>query len=365
MSSSGNSRERRPQKRNGPQSKSNSPANKKNSNNRSSKNKNPKESSSIDRRRRERENEPKVDRRRREPYNAGPSSWGGVARRGAGWLEVTEKIETPERNRNTAYARPEPTYEDRRARAIEEKPTRDKVRYEADAAVNRAKKRTHRSAVVKRSLLPASPRKLPDAEASLVRILGNKDGRRALRRLVEASQAFEQERFFEARKILIPLERQAPGVAEIVELSGLTLYRLGRWREAAKKLEKFREISGVTEQNPVLADCYRALEWWIDVEELWDELRDASPSGSLVTEGRIVAAGALADQGKVSGAINLLERGWRFPKRAKDYHLRRAYALADLYERSGKIPKARDLFVWIKHQDKNYGDVASRIQALQ
>ena len=365
MSSSGNSRERRPQKRNGPQSKSNSPANKKNSNNRSSKNKNPKESSSIDRRRRERENEPKVDRRRREPYNAGPSSWGGVARRGAGWLEVTEKIETPERNRNTAYARPEPTYEDRRARAIEEKPTRDKVRYEADAAVNRAKKRTHRSAVVKRSLLPASPRKLPDAEASLVRILGNKDGRRALRRLVEASQAFEQERFFEARKILIPLERQAPGVAEIVELSGLTLYRLGRWREAAKKLEKFREISGGTEQNPVLADCYRALEWWIDVEELWDELRDASPSGSLVTEGRIVAAGALADQGKVSGAINLLERGWRFPKRAKDYHLRRAYALADLYERSGKIPKARDLFVWIKHQDKNYGDVASRIQALQ
>ena len=140
------------------------------------------------------------------------------------------------------------------------------------------------------------------------------------------------------------------------------LYRI---QAAAKKLEKFREISGGTEQNPVLADCYRALEWWVDVEELWDELRDASPSGSLVTEGRIVAAGALADQGKVSGAINLLERGWRFPKRAKDYHLRRAYALADLYERSGKIPKARDLFVWITHQDKNYGDVASRIQALQ
>ena len=365
MSSSGNSRERRPQKRNGPQSRNNSQTNKKNSNNRSPKNQNSKGSSSIDRRRRERENEPKVDRRRRDPYNAGPSSWGGVARRGAGWLEVTEKIESPERTRNTAYARPEPTYEDRRAKAIEEKQTRDKVRYEAGAAVNRAKKRTHRSAVVKRSFLPASPRKLPDAETSLVRILGNQDGRRALRRLLEASQAFEQERFFEARKILIPLERQAPGVVEIAEISGLTLYRLGRWREAAKKLEKVREISGGTEQNPVLADCYRALEWWVDVEELWDELRDASPSGSLVTEGRIVAAGALADQGKVSAAINLLERGWRFPKRAKDYHLRRVYTLADLYERSGTIPKARDLFVWIKHQDKNYGDVASRIEALQ
>jgi len=352
MSSSGNSRERRPQKRN------NSPTNKKNNNNRSSKNQNSKGSSSVDRRRRERESEPKIDRRRREPYDAGPSSWGGVARRGAGWLEVTERIESPERNRNTSYARPEPTYE-------EKKKTEEKVRYEAGAAIDRAKKRTHRSAVVKRSLLPEGPRRLPDAETSLLRLLGNKDGRRAFKRLLDASQAFEQERFLEARKILIPLERQAPGVAEILEMSGLTLYRLGRWREAAKKLEKFREISGGTDQNPVLADCYRALEWWVDVEELWEELREASPSGALVTEGRIVTAGALADQGRIPAAINLLERGWRFPKRAKEYHLRRAYTLADLYERSGTIPKARDLFVWIQHQDKKYGDIASRVQALQ
>ena len=107
------------------------------------------------------------------------------------------------------------------------------------------------------------------------------------------------------------------------------------------------------------------MEWWIDVEVLWEELRDASPSGALVTEGRIVAAGALADQEKVSAAIALLERGWRFPKRAKDYHLRRAYALADLYERSGMVPKARDLFVWVSRQNNKYGDVASRVQALQ
>ena len=67
----------------------------------------------------------------------------------------------------------------------------------------------------------------------------------------------------------------------------------------------------------------------------------------------------------VGTTIALLERGWRFPKRARDYHLRRAYALADLYERSGMVPKARDLFVWVNRQNNKYGDVASRVQALQ
>ena len=349
MSSSGKPREQRSQKRN------DFSKNKKKDNRHSPQSRSSKSSSSLDRRRRERESEPKIDRRRREPYNAGPTSWGGVARRGAGWLEVTERIESTERSKNLFYPKPE----------TERNDSNQKIRYEAGAAINRAKKRTHRSVVVKRSPLPEGPRRLPDAEASLSRLLGSKDGRRAFKRLLDASAAFEQERFLDARQILIPLERQAPNIAEVLELSGLILYRLGRWREAVKKLERFREITGGTEQNPVLADCYRALEWWIDVEVLWEELRDASPSGALVTEGRIVAAGALADQEKVSAAIALLERGWRFPKRAKDYHLRRAYALADLYERSGMVPKARDLFVWVSRQNNKYGDVASRVQALQ
>ena len=45
-----------------------------------------------------------------------------------------------------------------------------------------------------------------------------------------------------------------------------------------------------------------ALKRWSDVEELWHEVRDYSPSGDLVNEGRIVAAGALADQGDLRGA---------------------------------------------------------------
>ena len=75
------------------------------------------------------------------------------------------------------------------------------------------------------------------------------------------------------------------------------------------QLEAFVALThGSTEQHPVLADCYRAMGDYPKVEALWDELREASPQGSLVAEGRIVAAGAMADQGDLRGAIALLAK---------------------------------------------------------
>ena len=187
---------------------------------------------------------------------------------------------------------------------------------------------------------------------------------RAEARLREASDAFRHERFEEARRILRPLAEQAPGVAAIRELYGLTLYRLGRWAQALRELEAFRTLTGTTEQHPVLADCYRALGRYAEVEELWDELRAASPSAELVAEGRIVAAGALADQGRLDEAIGLLGAGVRPTKRPRVHHLRMAYALADLYERAGDLPRARDLFRRVADTDPDFVDVHERIRAL-
>ena len=62
------------------------------------------------------------------------------------------------------------------------------------------------------------------------------------------------------------------------ELYGLTLYRQAKWRPAIKELEAFRMLTGSTEQNPVLADCYRAFGDYGMVDDLWEELRQASPS---------------------------------------------------------------------------------------
>jgi thioredoxin-like negative regulator of GroEL len=187
---------------------------------------------------------------------------------------------------------------------------------------------------------------------------------RVERKLRDAARDFDAERFGDAVRVLRPLSEEAPSVAAVRELYGLTLYRQRKWRLAAKELEAFRTLTGSTEQHPVLADCYRALRQWSRVDELWDELRQASPSGALVTEGRIVAAGSLADRGDSPAAIHLLERGWRFPKRPKVHHLRRAYALADLYERIGDVSRARELFGRVATADPTFADVSSRRRNL-
>jgi tetratricopeptide (TPR) repeat protein len=141
------------------------------------------------------------------------------------------------------------------------------------------------------------------------------------------------------------------------------LYRLGRWRDAAANLEAFVELTGgSTEQHPVLADCRRALGQYGEVQRLWEELREASPSGALVAEGRIVAAGALADQGRLGEAISLLSKGFRLPKEPQNHHLRRAYALADLYDRAGEAPQAAVLFGRIAAVAPDFLDVVERAE---
>lgn len=195
----------------------------------------------------------------------------------------------------------------------------------------------------------------------LVELVGAKRAERLEERLSEAATAYASERYNDARRILSPVVTEVPDLPEARELNGLTLYRLGFWRAAARELDAFVELTGgSTEQHPVLADCRRALGQYSKVRELWEELRSASPSGPLVAEGRIVAAGALADQGDLAGAIALLGKGFRLPKRPMEHHLRRAYALADLYDRAGDAPQARMLFGRIAAVDPDYLDVADR-----
>ena len=215
-----------------------------------------------------------------------------------------------------------------------------------------------------RVALPSVPHPASDPHSELVRVLGKDHGRSAVRRFEAAVKAFRAERFKDAQPPLARLARDAPEVADVRELNGLVLYRLGRYQAAMRELEAFRELSGSTEQHPVLADCHRALRRWADVEVLWKELGAASPSAELVTEGRIVLAGATADRGDLTAAIGVLEQGWRLPSRPRVHHLRRAYALADLYERAGRAPRARELFRWIETHDPRLADVSQRVRAL-
>ena len=199
----------------------------------------------------------------------------------------------------------------------------------------------------------------------LAALVGAKRAATLQARLTEAADAFSDERFGDARRLLTPIASEAPTSPAVRELLGLTQYRLGKWKEAVSELEAFVGLtSGSTEQHPVLADCYRALRRWKRVDEIWTELRESSPSAELVNEGRIVAAGALADQDRLRDAISLLERGWKPPKVPHEHHLRRAYALGALYERAGDLPRARITFAWVQSIDPGFADVSERMTAL-
>jgi hypothetical protein len=93
-------------------------------------------------------------------------------------------------------------------------------------------------------------------------------------------------------------------------------------------------------------------------------LAQASPSAELVTEGRIVMAGSLADRGKLTQAIDLLDRRATAPKRVQDHHLRLWYALGDLNDRAGNSPAARRWFDAVAQRDRSFADVAERLAAL-
>lgn len=183
-------------------------------------------------------------------------------------------------------------------------------------------------------------------------------------KLGDAARAYGADRYQDALRMLRKLAGSSPESASVRELLGLTLYRLGRWPLALNELEQHHLLSGSYDQYPVMADCLRAMRRFDEADELWSELRQASPSAEVVAEGRLVAAGSLADRGDLKAAVRLLEPSVRHSK-PKGLHLRQWYALADLYERAGELPRARDLFLQIASADPGAYDVRQRLVALR
>lgn len=205
----------------------------------------------------------------------------------------------------------------------------------------------------------------PPVVEELTGALGSARGGRLAGRLADATHAYERDRYEEARSLLRPIVAEAPEAAAARELYGLTLYRMGQWAAAARELEASRKLTGSYDQHPTLADCYRALHRYREADALWDDLRSASPDPELVAEGRIVAAGCLADQGQLLAAIGVLERSARKVDHPKERHLRQWYVLADLYERAGDLPRARELFGRVRAADPDSFDVRQRLRALR
>lgn len=204
----------------------------------------------------------------------------------------------------------------------------------------------------------------PEIAAQLNDALGAQRGARLSERLAQASEALDRERFDEAKRIASSIAKEAPGVAAAHEVAGLANYRLGRYKQAAASLEIAHDLHENQEILPPLADCYRALERWSAVERVWLLIRESSPRHDILAEGRIVAAGALADRGDLPAAIEMMMPATKNTKSVKEHHLRQWYVLADFYDRLNDPIKARRWFATIAEIDPDYVDVQTRLRHI-
>ena len=187
----------------------------------------------------------------------------------------------------------------------------------------------------------------------------------AISRMERAAQLLERG---DARGALAEAEKAkafAPRSSSVREIVGLSLYRLERYREALTEMQAYRRMSGRADQNHIIADCLRAVGRPDRAVPLAEEaLGSRGVPIAAKTESVVVAASALADQGRFDQALGLLRRIRTRDDVAGPEVLRVWYVTADILERQGRKQDAAREFRKIMRHDAGAYDVAERIERL-
>ena len=317
-------------------------------------------------------------------------AWGNVARRGArdvtrrnvrdgdGWSESTQGRRAheqrgaaspgsaPPRGREVAWVRDDGAsdeWADRSPASTAKIKPRPKARPGPSAAGGFSASRALAGLTTPRATLPPEVateiRQAADVATARHREL-------LVERAESAAVSYERGRSQDALRMIKPVAEEVPGVAGVRELAGLAAYQSNRWREAARHLQAYGRLTDSVDHVPVLMDCQRALHKPKKVAELWSELRHSSADPDVLAEGRIVAAATLAEGGDLDGAISLLATAGaaKALRNPSDRHVRQWYVLADLYERAGDMPRARQYFERVAKADPGAYDVTERLRNL-
>lgn len=184
----------------------------------------------------------------------------------------------------------------------------------------------------------------------------------------DAAGAFAASDLEEAARLADQAKHLALRSAAARELLGLIHYHSGRFQAAARELAAFKRLSGSQDQDPVLADCHRGLGRPQRALEICDQIEPKAVPPAVFYEGAIVAAGGLADLGRIDEAIGRLERLELHPAVASEHHIRAWYALGDLLERRGRFQQALEWFDAAAEADAeatNAGERAARLRPTQ
>ncbi|MGE5225410.1 MAG: tetratricopeptide repeat protein [Planctomycetaceae bacterium] len=189
--------------------------------------------------------------------------------------------------------------------------------------------------------------------------------RDAIARMERAVELLERD---DPKAAVVEAERAkqaSPRAASVREVLGLALYGTGRWQEALTELKAYKRLSGRSDQNHLIADCLRALGKPTEAVPLADELlRDKRAPNEAKAEAVIVAASALADQGRYAEALSFMARARTRDDVAEPYTLRLWYAKGDILERAGPRQEAAAEFRKIVRHDASAFDAAERLASL-
>jgi tetratricopeptide (TPR) repeat protein len=158
------------------------------------------------------------------------------------------------------------------------------------------------------------------------------------------------------------LAPRAPAVREVL---GLALYSLERFSEALSEMQAYRRMSGRADQNHIIADCLRALGRPDRAVPLAEEaLAARGVPLAAKTEAVIVAASALAEQGKFDQALGMLRRIRTRDDVAGPEVMRVWYVTANILEQAGQRREALREFRKILRHDPSAFDAAERAAQL-
>jgi tetratricopeptide (TPR) repeat protein len=156
----------------------------------------------------------------------------------------------------------------------------------------------------------------------------------------------------------------SPRSASVREVLGLALYGQERWQEALTELKAYRRMTGRADQNHVIADCLRAVGKPAEAIPLAEEALRAKVSNDAKAESVIVAASALADQGRFAEALAFLGRAKTREDVAEPYTLRLWYVRGDILVKAGRSEEGAEEFRKIMRHDAGAFDVAERLAEL-
>ena len=219
----------------------------------------------------------------------------------------------------------------------------------------------------------ARPKGTPSKQALLPRDI-EEDVRRTARptqqddvlsRIARAIELLERDDAHGAVPEAEKAKAMAPRSSAVREVLGMAYYGVGRWHDALTELKAYKRMTGRLDQNHLIADCLRGLGRPEEAVPLADEvLRDRSAPNEAKAEAVIVAASALADQGRYPEALSLLARAKTREDVAEDYTLRLWYARGDILAKAGRNEEAAVEFRKVMRHDAAAFDAAERLAEL-